>query len=200
MITQRDLEVALPGLDLPAGVTPKEVLRRANELLTELGAPATPSLVRQLIRRAMREAVHDAYQALYATRDPAEAEGTDVAEALADVVMAEIRQRGLLPRAERDAFIAEWQRRAKLLREAEVPVAALASVSSDYVDPLSNKIDDPTEWQLRRGRDNAVGAQAERNLRDRQGDFTAKDYLTELERLQRQVGTEYRDDQAGGSR
>lgn len=117
-----------------------------------------------------------------------------VADALAAVVAEEIAQRRLLGRAAQDAFTAEYERRAKLLRQAEIPVAARRS--DDFNDPMQRPLDgEPAPWQLRRAADNQVAEQAIRNLDARHPDgYSAQQYVREVERLGNEVGRSYRDD------
>lgn len=91
-----------------------------------------------------------------------------VGDALAEVVMAEIAERGLLGRAAQSAFLAEYERRASHLRSAEIPVTAA---------PL-------TEWQRKRLAENEAGQAAADRL-EAEGKFTPgragrEAYLAEL--------------------
>src|SRR5437773_1269293 len=56
-----------------------------------------------------------------------------VGQALADVILGEIQERGLIGKAASDHFLNEYQRRSRHLRAAEVPVAALPVAASESI-------------------------------------------------------------------
>jgi hypothetical protein len=72
---------------------------------------------------------------------------------------------------------------------------AARQFGSDYVDPMSRPLRDPTPWQVRRARDNAIG-QVAADLLEKEGKrtHTADEYHDAIARVEQQVGHRIRDD------